>query len=80
MDAFKVRVKTNNMLDRYMSLSYEYPSRIGYDALIQSVILKEVINIMSTTITDLDRELKIKTGRIEYLESKTNSLIFKRSW
>ena len=35
---------------------------------------------MGTTITDLDVELKMKIGRIEYLESKNNSQIFKRVW
>ena len=38
--------------------------------MIQNVILKELINIMGTTITYLDKELKIKISRIEYLESK----------
>ena len=35
---------------------------------------------MSTTITDLDIELKMKISRIENLEGKTNSQIFKRVW
>ena len=43
---------------------------MGYDALIQNVILKELIHIMGTTITDLDIELKIKISRINYLKSK----------
>ena len=58
------------MLDRYMSLPYNYRSTIGYDTLIQNVILKELINIVGTTITD--KELKMKISRIEFLESKTN--------
>ena len=41
-----------------------------YDTLIQNVILKELINIMGMTITDLDIELKMKVSRIKYLESK----------
>ena len=53
---------------------------MGYDSLIQSVILKELINIVGTTITDLDIESKMKISRIEYLESKTNSQIFNRVW
>ena len=64
----KVRVKINDTLDRYMRLPYKYQSKIGYDTLIQNIILKELINIMGTTITDLDIELKIKISRIEYLE------------
>ena len=66
----KVRDKINDMLGRYMGLSYKYRSKIGYDSLIQNVILKELINIMGTTVTDLDIELKMKISRIKYLESK----------
>ena len=66
----QVRVKINNMLDRYISLPYNYQSKIGYDSLIQNVILKELKNIMGTTITYLDIELKMKIIRIQYLENK----------
>ena len=50
----------NIMLDRYMSLPYEFRSKIGYNSLIQNVILKELINILSLIIVDLDIELKLK--------------------
>ena len=53
-----------------MKLPYTYRSKLGYDCLIHNVILKELINVMGTTITDLDTELKMKIGRIKYLESK----------
>ena len=61
----QIRIKMNEMLDRYMRLPYNYRSKKGYDCLIQNVILKELINIMGTTITDLDTELKMKITRIE---------------
>ena len=48
------------MLDRYMSLPYDFRSKIGYNSLIQNVILKELINIMAMTINDLYIELKMK--------------------
>ena len=67
---FKVRIKINDTLDRYNRLPYKYQSKICYDTLIQNVILKELINIMGLTITDLDIELKMKISRIEYLENK----------
>ena len=35
---------------------------------------------MGTTITHLDIELKMKFSGIKYLESKTNSEVFKRVW
>ena len=66
----KIRNKINEMLDRYMCLPYKYRSRIRYDTLIQNINLKELINIMGTTTTDLDIESKMKNSRIEYLENK----------
>ena len=43
--------------------------------LIQNVVLKELIKMMATTITDIDIELKMKNNIMKYLESKklTNS-------
>ena len=78
MDAFlnvirkdpKVRVKINDMLDRCMRLTLKYQSKIGYDALVQNVILKELINIMAMTINVLDIELKMTISRMKYLENK----------
>ena len=48
--------KINNMLDRYNKLSYDYKIEIACDNLIQNIILKELINIMSVMIRDLDME------------------------
>ena len=56
----KIQNKINIMLDRYMSLPYDFQSKIGYNNLLQIVILKELINIMSGIITNLDIELKRK--------------------
>ena len=66
----RIRTKRNDMLDRYNILPLEYQSEIVYDTLVQNVILKELINIKRTTITDLDIELKKKISRIENLEMK----------
>ena len=68
----QVRGKINDMLDRYNRLPYSYQSKMGFDSLIQNVILEELINIMATTITDLDIELKMKKSRIEFLEKCKN--------
>ena len=62
-------MKINNMLDRYNRLNYDRKIEIVYDNLIQNIILKELINIMSILISDLDMELKMKISRIEYLEN-----------
>ena len=48
------------MLDRYMSLPYDFQSKIGYNSLIQNVILKGIINILGSVIVDLDIELKTR--------------------
>ena len=62
-------MKINNKLDRYNRLTYNQKIEIAYDNLIQNIILKELINIMSIMISDLDMELKMKISRIEYLEN-----------
>ena len=59
----KVRIKIKDMLDRKNRLPSNYQSKIGYDTLIQNVVLKELINIMDMIITDLDIKLKTKIGR-----------------
>ena len=56
----RIRNNINIMLDRYLSLPYEFQSRIGYNSLIQNVILKELINMLCLIIVDLDIELKLK--------------------
>ena len=73
----QVRIKINDMLDRYIRLPYKYQSKIGYDILIQNVILKELMKLMGTTITDMDIELKMKINRIRCLESKLLQFYFK---
>ena len=62
-------IKIINMLDRYNRLTCDHKNEIVYDNLIQNIILKELINIMSTMISDLDMELKMKVSRIKYLVS-----------
>ena len=56
----RIRKNINIMLDRYLGLPYEFRSKIGYNCLIQKVILKELINMMALIIVDLDIELKLK--------------------
>ena len=78
MDAFinvfkknsKVRIKIYDMLDRYSTLPYNFKLKIGCDSLLQNVILRELINMLGTVITDLVIELKMKNNRIQYLENK----------
>ena len=67
----QVRVKINEALERYIRFPDSCQTKIGY-ALIQNVILKELVIIMGTTLTNLDIELKTKISRMEHLESKKN--------
>ena len=83
MDAFinvnkkgpQIRIKIYNILDRYNRLPYNYQSKLGYDTVIQNIILNELTNVMGTTTTDMDIELKSKIIRIKYLEGKRNIII-----
>ena len=56
----RIRNNINIMLDRYLSLPYEFQSRIGYDSLIQNIILKQLIIMLCLIIVDLDVEIKLK--------------------
>ena len=69
----QVKIKIKDFTDKYCRLRYNYQSKIGYDTLIQNVILKEVTKFMSVIFVDIDIELKMKISRIEYLEN--NKLI-----
>ena len=62
----EVRIKIYDMLDRYNKLPYNFKLKIGCDSLLQNVILRELINILGTVMTDLDIELKMKNSRIKY--------------
>ena len=58
------------MLDICNTLPLKNQSKIRYDSLIQNVVLKELINKLGTTITDLNIELQMKISGIKFLESK----------
>ena len=67
----QVQKKMKNILDKFNKLPYNYQSQTGYYTLIQNVILKEIMNLMSTTIIDIDTKLKMKKKIVKYLESKS---------
>ena len=54
----QIQIKIKGMLDKYNRLPRNYQCKIGYDTINQKVILKELIIIMGTTITDIDMEIK----------------------
>ena len=65
----QVQIKIKDISDKYKRLPYNYQSEIGSDTLIQNVIHKELINLMSTIKVDIDIELKMKNSRFRYLEN-----------
>ena len=67
----QVQIKIKDILVEYNRLPYKYQSKIGCDTLLQNVIFKEMINLMASTIADLDIELKLKISRIKYLEKRS---------
>ena len=66
----QVQIKIKDILDKYNRLPYIYQSKIGYDTLIQNIILEEMIHLMATTIVDIDIQLKMRNSRIKHLESR----------
>ena len=62
------------MLDRYNRLTYDYKIEIAYDNLIQNIILKGLIIIMSIIISDLNLELELKI--IFYIYKWKQSMMF----
>ena len=66
----KVQFKLNDMLDNYNKLSLNYQSKVGYDTLIQNIILREIINLMTVILADIDIEVKMRLSRIKHSEGK----------
>ena len=66
----QVRIKINDILDKYIRLPCNYQSKIGYDSLIQNAILKEILNLMGASIVDIDIELKMKFTRTRNFENR----------
>ena len=72
MDVFKrnsqIKLKVKYILDKYIELSYNYQSKLGYYILIQNVILAELMNLMSLIKGDIFIELEMKISRIKKVE------------
>ena len=65
----KAQTEIKDISYKYNKLPIIDQSKMGSDTLIQTVILKERINLMGTTIVDIEIELKMKISRMEHLES-----------
>ena len=65
-----VQIKIRDFSVKFIRLPHNYQSKIGFDTLIQIVILEKMINIMGATIVDEDIELKLKNSRKNYLGTR----------
>ena len=66
----KIQNDISTIVDKYNNQSYATKSILGKNALIQSSIYKEAINIMGDTINDMDIEIEQKDNKISFLENK----------
>ena len=66
----KIQNDISNIVDKYNNQSYATKSILGKNALIQSSIYKEAINIMGDTINDMDVEKEEKDNKLSFLENK----------
>ena len=65
----KIQNDISNIVNKY-NQSYATKSILGKNALFQSSIYKEAINIMGDTIADMDIEIEQKDNKISFLENK----------
>ena len=61
-------MKVKDLLGNVFEISLNYQSK--FCTLVQSVILKDLINLMSNTLVDLDIEIRMKFSRIKYSGKK----------
>ena len=66
----KIQNDISNIIDKHNNQSYATKSKLGENAIIQSSIYKEAINIMDDTINDMDVEIEQKDDKISFLENK----------
>ena len=66
----KVQNEISQTIDKYNKESFSTRSQIGQNALIQSKVFKQAINIMGETISDMDIEIEQKDNKIHFLEDK----------
>ena len=64
------QINIRAILDKNIKLPYTYQSKVQYDSLIQNIILKEITNLLGSTILNSDRKLKMKISRMKYLECR----------
>ena len=64
-----IQNEISQTIDKYNKESFSTRSQIGQNALIQSKVFKQAINIMET-ISDMDVEIEQKDNKIQFSEEK----------
>ena len=65
-----IQNKISQTIDKYNKESFSTRSQISQNALIQSNVFTQAINIMGETISDIDVEIEQKDNKIQFLEDK----------
>ena len=65
-----IQIENPQTISKYNKESFSTRSQIGQNALIQSKVFKQAINIMGETISDMDIEIKRRDNKIQFLENK----------
>ena len=66
----KMQDNISQIIDKNNNESYATKSKIRQNALIQSSVFKEAVNIMGETINDMDIEIEGKDDKIIFSENK----------
>ena len=66
----KIQDEILQTVEKYNNESFSTRSQKGQNALIQSKVFKQAIEIMGDTIDDMDIEIEQKDNKISFLENK----------
>ena len=66
----EIQDEISQTVEKYNNESFSTRSQISQNALIQSKIFKQAIEIMGDTIDDMDIEIEQKDNKISFLEKK----------
>ena len=65
----KVQNELSQIIEENNKKSYATQSKIGQNALIQSKVFEQAMNIMGDAIGDVDIEIEQKDNKMEFLEN-----------
>ena len=65
-----IQNEISQTIDKYNKESFSTRSQIGQNALIQSKVFRQAINIMGETISNRDMEIEQRDNKKQFLEDK----------